>query len=386
VGAFCFQQFALAAVPQSPFVLSSFTFSGDLVTLYDVLRSDQTTDLTGTVDWGDGTTSAGVLRSVSSDGIQAIAFSMSGTHTYVSPGSWSVSATVLDPVTGQSLTNSVMITSGIQQFTFPTASPWGIIAGPDGNLWATDYGFNAIDRITSAGALTQFDIPTLMSLPTGIAVGADGNLWFTEWQASQIGRISTAGAFTEFPTPTPSAFPTGIAAGPDGNLWACESAGAIARVTLDGELSEFALPDSTSVPTAIATGPDGNLWFTEVGGNRIGRITPDGNITEFSSSISGPNAIAAGSDGALWFTGADGLGRITTSGVVSQWSLTTPVSAIALGPDGAMWLNGQFGLVRVTADGSATYVALPSSGGTICAGPDGKVWLTRSGIVDSFAP
>ena len=45
------------------------------------------------------------------------------------------------------------------------------------------------------------------------------------------------------------------------------------------------LPNPNSDPTGLTIGPDNNLWFTEYYGNRahgvIGRITLDGNITEF---------------------------------------------------------------------------------------------------------
>ena len=61
-------------------------------------------------------------------------------------------------------------------------------------------------------------------------------------------------------------------------------------------------------PTSIVAGPDGNLWFTEFnGGNRIGRITTAGVITEFSTGITAgalPYGITAGPDGNLWFTEA----------------------------------------------------------------------------------
>ena len=74
-----------------------------------------------------------------------------------------------------------------------------------------------------------------------------------------------------------------------------------------------------SQPLFVAVGPDGNLWFTEFSGNRIGRITPQGVVTEFSAGIgpgAGPNAITAGPDGNLWFTEnlVDRIGRITPAG------------------------------------------------------------------------
>src|ERR1700757_4214949 len=44
--------------------------------------------------------------------------------------------------------------------------------------------------------------------------------------------------------------------------------------------TEFILPTPASRPSAITTGPDGALWFIESGG-KIGRITTQGDITEF---------------------------------------------------------------------------------------------------------
>ena len=55
-----------------------------------------------------------------------------------------------------------------------------------------------------------------------------------------------------------------------------------ARAIPDGRrFREFAIPTSGSESQSIAAGPDGNLWFTEIYGNRIGRITTTGTITEF---------------------------------------------------------------------------------------------------------
>jgi len=67
---------------------------------------------------------------------------------------------------------------------------------------------------------------------------------------------------------------------------------------------EYPIPTNGSLPGGITPGPDGNLWFTEGIGNKIGRITPSGQITEFalSSPDSGPSDITTGPDGALWFT------------------------------------------------------------------------------------
>jgi virginiamycin B lyase len=54
----------------------------------------------------------------------------------------------------------------------------------------------------------------------------------------------------------------------------------------------------------MTTGPDGNLWFTEIGASKIGRITTSGSISEFviPTASSGPFGITAGPDGNHWFT------------------------------------------------------------------------------------
>ncbi len=84
--------------------------------------------------------------------------------------------------------------------------------------------------ISPSGTITEFPLPTGTILPVGIAAGPDGNLWFTEFGGT-IGRISPSGTITEFPLPSGSAT-RGIAAGPDGNLWFTESDGNnIGRIT-----------------------------------------------------------------------------------------------------------------------------------------------------------
>ena len=93
-------------------------------------------------------------------------------------------------------------------------------------------------------------------------------------------------------------------------------------------------------------GPDGNLWFTEFNGNRIGRATPAGSITEYSlqTPSSEPWVIVAGPDSALWFAqyGGSAIGRITTTGSVTEYTLPTANSipaGIAVGPDNAIWFS-----------------------------------------------
>ena len=133
-------------------------------------------------------------------------------------------------------------------------------------------------------------------------------------------------------------------------------------------------------------GPDNNFWFTEADGGRIGRITPAGAITEFSTGIpsgSRPNGIAAGpaADGSLWFTLSSGnqIGRITTAGAVTVSTLpntgSSPTS-IALGPDNNLWFTENPGnkIGRITTVSVVTEFSLPTASRAfgISAGSDGN--------------
>ncbi|MGH7267834.1 MAG: virginiamycin B lyase family protein [Candidatus Rokuibacteriota bacterium] len=207
------------------------------------------------------------------------------------------------------------------------------------------------------------------------------------------GLPAAAGAdvvFTRFAIPTPASEPEGITVGPDGALWFVEYAGnKIGRITTAGDITEFTLPAAGSQPVGIVAGPDGALWFTENGADQIGRITTTGDITEFPLPPSTePFGIAVGSDGALWFTekGTDRIGRITVGGDVTGFPIPTPASNpnfIVSGPDGALWFTeGANQIGRITTAGDVTEFPTPPVSGleNITVGPDGALWFSLNGV------
>jgi uncharacterized repeat protein (TIGR01451 family) len=300
---------------------------------------------------------------------------------------------------------------------FPTnpltaTSPYGITAGPDGNLWIAGGGNSAILRVTTGGAITVFPYNG-PGVPYGITAGPDGNLWFTEVNHSNlVGRVTTAGVVTEFPLASPpnGTDMNGIAAGSDGNLWFTEaSSGGIGRITTNGVVTEFNILGLTGYTAGlvrgICLGPDGNLWFTEYGGTTgqttydglIGRITPGGVITQFpfvgQAPFPGrqPEQIAAGPDGNLWFTEFTGnkIGRITPAGVITEFPVPTTgihLEGITSGPDGNLWFTEYDGnaccaagkIGRITTAGVVTEFAVSAGANPwgITAGPDGNIWYT----------
>ena len=291
-------------------------------------------------------------------------------------------------------------TPPVTEFAIPTAdsSPMGIAAGPDGNLWFTEYQANKIGRITPSGTITEFPLANGSS-PYGIAAGPDGNLWFTEPLGNRIGRITPAGVITEFSLPTANSGPGEITAGPDGNLWFTEGANKIGRITPAGVISEFTLPNNTpnSYLRGITAGPDGNVWFTVTrpfcticpsSPAFVGRITTDGTVTEFNlGSSSNPGGITSGSDGNIWVADSvrSAVWRITPGGDLTPFPVASCCSLeqwnVTSGSDGNLWfvLDYPAMVARVTTQGTVHQYPMPTQArgniGGITAGPDGNIWF-----------
>ena len=160
-------------------------------------------------------------------------------------------------------------------------------------------------------------------------------------------------------------------------------------------------------PFALAPGPDAAMWFTELSANKIGRITSTGVISEFSipTPDSFPQSIALGADGNLWFTerNVGKIGRITPLGVITEFPIPTPDRyplSIASGPDGRLWfcLSAAGSRVgRMTTSGVYDELLLtplvPLDPNALASGPDGNMWflanylfgrITTSGTATTF--
>jgi virginiamycin B lyase len=263
--------------------------------------------------------------------------------------------------------------------TAPLGEPSGITVAPDGSLWFAQTHNNKIGRITTDGVITQFSLPAasctglpfdLGCEPTGIAADKNGDIWFTEADANRIGRFHPATTtFTEYPLPQGSISPGGIALGSDKRIWftfeqAVGSRGGIGAIdpadagsAADPKITEYDMLASdspmTSEPSAITAGESGVLWFA--GGETIGKITTAGVITEYSTIVDGETTpdrggefkgITAGPSGSVFFTeynDGDGANRVwarTSDGAFHAKLIgnnNNELTGITLGPDGNIW-------------------------------------------------
>ena len=168
------------------------------------------------------------------------------------------------------------------------------------------------------------------------------------------------------------------------------------------KFTQYKVPTANSEPRYITPGADGNLWFTEgadfftpnddpdTGGtfhNQIGRITPAGEITEYrvDSCQCLLNDIVQGPNDILYFTtNKQGLGRITTEGVVL--SSVTPGNFTANGNGIArhgndVWYadfnNDSLWRYNVTND-QFTPFEVPNNPTDVAVDADGIVWYTAN--------
>jgi streptogramin lyase len=156
-------------------------------------------------------------------------------------------------------------------------------------------------------------------------------------------------------------------------------------------ITEFS--SGVTAPSAITDGPDGNMWFTDT--HAIGRITTSGAVTEFSAGLN-PGAhpfgnIVVGSDGNLWFSdigSPQAIGRITPSGTITEFDLGAGESPdqLVLGPDGNVWflqVGSPKSIDRITPSGTITEFSTGLNANTqpnaLTVGPDGNLWFTDQG-------
>lgn len=203
----------------------------------------------------------------------------------------------------------------------------------------------------------------LESHPYGLAAGPDGNLWVADAGANDLlkldlasGNIELVTVFAGVPSPFPNPnrgstleadpVPTGITFDQAGNIFVSLLPGApftagsakIVQVTPDGQVSDYATGLTTL--TDVTAGPDGNLYavqfgqFTQQGpapdSGAIIRVKP-GNASEvLISGLSFPTSIDFNQAGDAYVT-INGVGA-PGSGAVVRFAGLTAQTGSALAP------------------------------------------------------
>jgi virginiamycin B lyase len=259
--------------------------------------------------------------------------------------------------------------------------PWGIVSGPDQNLWFTDTGANAIGRITVTGSITEFSGVSTGGQPWNIIQAPSNNagLMFTELEGNRIGFIGISGIaissiMEESLTTETGSYPWGISlyttTGAQTTQTVCYTAsgGSVVGCFAGGMSVAPTLypPSNVSSPAAepygMTQGPGGALWIADYGQSCIATFTPGGagGMTPVTTATpthnAGPYQItpgpsAAGGAGTLWFTEytAGQIGRVTVDAdkptTISEYVVGngTEPAGIVVQSNGTVWFTAYEG-------------------------------------------
>lgn len=288
----------------------------------------------------------------------------------------------------------------------------GIVAGPDGKVWLSDF-YHGLVRVDASGHRTTYPLTfahggvTHRFLPAYLVVGSDGKFYLTGCvdsgaHCAVIGVATTGGEISVIPTPSgESARFSGLTLGPDGNVWFTES-GHVAKVSPARQITEYPYPsgETTNVLSGVATGSDGNVWFTELDKIAAGKIDPaTGTIVEYPLTAQkidcGVSGMMAAGDGNVYFGCGLGFVQMTPAGVgtyyYTDYAPSNGASEYARGPDGFVWGSALGVLQRFDYTQNAlTIYPTPDGNLTLydsAVGPDGKQWIVaEDGTVYVFTP
>lgn len=251
-----------------------------------------------------------------------------------------------------------------------------------------------------SGTMTPFSVEQKGVMPFHLAAGRDGYLWVASM--GYIVRITTAGEFKGgIATPHAGDVADAIASGRDGNIWYAGSANGIARIgriTRNGDLTEYRLP-AGSDPLAIAAGPAG-IVFNGYPGATLGLLTYAGNISKiaFKTTID-IKSMAYDSSGTLWYAGCNGVGRIIKSHTVRDYPVQGGCSgdpSVSVASDGLVWFSAGGRIGYVDTSGKMRLFKPLYAPSSMTAAPDGNLWfvnhsanlitrLTPQGAASQFA-
>ncbi|MBV9085126.1 MAG: hypothetical protein JOZ62_20820 [Acidobacteriaceae bacterium] len=216
----------------------------------------------------------------------------------------------------------------------------------------------------------------------GLVIGPDHNVWFQDVQGNGVVRMTETGGVKEYAVPNTEDY-SGIAVGADNRFYfggynSSTFQGYVDVMTQSGTTTAYPIGTSSNTDNlsgGVAEGPDGNIWFVEY--HHVGKITTSGAITQYSypdsSYYANPGDIVRGSDGNMWVTlGGGGVNPAyvvkvdPSSGMMTSYNLTSLVAcpfdnALTEGPDGNVWVDCGSSIVRVTPAGVATAFPTPSN-------------------------
>jgi len=310
-------------------------------------------------------------RTITAADIVTIIDNCSTPSVRISPSSFNCSTTGLQTVTVEATDGTFGSNHDPSAVSFHW--PQGIVVDAFGNIYIVDGGSNTIKKITTAGVMTTFagsgvagfadGIGTAASFrdPFQMAIDASGNIYVGDVGNHSIRKITPAGVVTTLAG-------TGTAGYVDG----------------PASSAKFFQPDAVAVDEA------GNVYVIDNGNNCVRKISPAGTVTTFAGQptpgfvdgmgtaarFNGLSGIATDGAGNVYVSeiGNQRLRKITPAGLVS--TLTGDINSenyllnpygLAIDQNNNIYVAGDYSqkIYKVTPSGNVTVVAGNGDSGDI---------------------
>jgi len=236
-----------------------------------------------------------------------------------------------------------------------TDIPTAVAVAPDGAVWFTIEFSDAIGVFRN-GRIERLPKGAQNLEPLGLAVDAAGGVWYTDATTRAISRISADGRIQSFLLSTPIVRLGRLAVAPDGAVWFADATTASVTRLHHGVLRRYDVSGLRATPFGIAVDSHGTVWTTLQGADKLGRISPDGQLTalEVPTRGSGLGDVAVDRSGAVWFLelGANKVGRFV-EGRFIEFTIPTEsagLTTLAVAADESVWFAelraGKLGRLR----------------------------------------
>jgi virginiamycin B lyase len=241
-------------------------------------------------------------------------------------------------------------------------------------------------RLASEQASLEYRMLDPGDIPASIALGPDGSVWFTLDSSDAIGLLR-GGQIQKIKRGGETLEALGIAVD-DGGAWLTDITGqAIAHIAPDGSRDEVRIPGPLAQLGRLALAPDGAVWFADSWSNSITRVRNHQlEPHPLAESNAAPFGVAVAGDGTVWATLqiANKLTRISPDGVATEFDVATRNATptdVAVDASGGVWFTELRGnKIGHFAGNRFSEIELPDAASgltSLSIAPDGSVWFTE---------
>jgi len=158
--------------------------------------------------------------------------------------------------------------------------PCGLAFNPEGDLLVADALNGSVRKVTAGGDVTT--LATGLSAPEGLAVAANGTIYVSEPAAGRVRKVSAAGQVSDFVV-TGLDGPHGLACDAIGNVMVADG-NRVRKLTPDGQVIQLAGDAAGAAadgngyharfngPLGLALSAAGDLYVADAGNNRVRKV------------------------------------------------------------------------------------------------------------------